>query len=76
MEYLDIHTNIYYLSKRFTGGSWLALILGQRKTRTSLIQASEICSTCYPRKGVYFKIRASEIRTSEICASQRPPLLT
>ena len=34
--------------------------------------ASEILSTCYPRNGVYLKIHASEIRTSEICARQGP----
>ena len=32
------------------------------------IRASEIFSTCYPRNGLYLKIRASEIRTSEIRA--------
>ena len=36
----------------------------------SKIRASEILSTCYPRNGVYLKIRASEIHTSEIRASQ------
>ena len=35
----------------------------------SKIRASEILSTCYPRNGVYLKIRASEIR-----ASQGPPV--
>ena len=40
----------------------------------SKIRASEILSTCYPRNGVYLKIRASEIRTSEIRASQGPPV--
>ena len=39
------------------------------------LRASEILSTCYPRNGVYLKIRASEIRTSEIRASQGPPVL-
>ena len=38
------------------------------------LRASEILSTCYPRNGVYLKIRASEIRTSEIRASQGPPV--
>ena len=37
--------------------------------------ASEILSTCYPRNGLYLKIRASEMRTSEIRASQGPPVL-
>ena len=37
------------------------------------IRASEIFSTCYPRNGLYLKIRASEIRTCEIRASQGPP---
>ena len=41
----------------------------------SKIRASEILSTCYPRNGVYLKIRASEIRTSEIRASKGPPVL-
>ena len=41
----------------------------------SKIRACEILSTCYPRNGVYLKIRASEIRTSEICASQGPPVI-
>ena len=36
----------------------------------SKIRASEILSTCYPRNGVYLKIRASEIR-----ASQGPPVV-
>ena len=36
----------------------------------SKLRASEILSTCYPRNGVYLKIRASEICTSEIRASQ------
>ena len=35
------------------------------------LRASEILSTCYPRNGVYLKIRASEIR-----ASQGPPVLS
>ena len=39
------------------------------------LRASEIFITCYPRNGVYLKIRASEIRTSEIRASQGPPVL-
>ena len=38
------------------------------------LRASEILSTCYPRNGVHLKIRASEIRTSEIRASQGPPV--
>ena len=38
------------------------------------ICASEILCTCYPRNGLYLKIRASEIRTSEIRASQGPPV--
>ena len=38
------------------------------------LRASEILSTCYPRNGVYLKIRASEIRTSDIRASQGPPV--
>ena len=37
-------------------------------------RASEILSTCYPRNGLYLKIRASEIRASEIRASQGPPV--
>ena len=41
----------------------------------SKIRASEILSMCYPRNGVYLKIRASEIRTSEIRASQGPPVV-
>ena len=41
----------------------------------SKLRASEILSTCYPRNGVYLKIRASEIRTSEIRASQGPPVV-
>ena len=40
------------------------------------LRASEIFSTCYPRNGVNLKIRASEIRTSEIRASQGPPVQT
>ena len=36
------------------------------------LHASGILSTCYPRNGLYLKIRGSEIRTSEICASQGP----
>ena len=39
------------------------------------LRASEILSTCYPRNGLYLKIRASEIRTSENLASQGPPVL-
>ena len=39
------------------------------------LRASEILNTCYPRSGLYLKIRASEIRTSEIHASQGPPVL-
>ena len=38
------------------------------------LRASEILNTCYPRSGLYLKIRASEIRTSEIRASQGPPV--
>ena len=38
-------------------------------------RASEILSTCYPRNGLYLKIRASEIRASEIRASQGPPVV-
>ena len=38
------------------------------------LHASEILSMCYPRNGLYLKIRASEIRTSEIRASQGPPV--
>ena len=38
------------------------------------LRASEILSTCYRRIWVYLKIRASEIRTSEIRASQGPPV--
>ena len=38
------------------------------------LRASEILSTCYPRNGVYLKIRVSEIRTSEIRSSQGPPV--
>ena len=41
----------------------------------SKICASEILIMCYPRNGVYLKIRASEIRTSEIRASQGPPVV-
>ena len=37
-------------------------------------RASEIFITCYPRNGVHLKISASEIRTSEIRASQGPPV--
>ena len=37
--------------------------------------ASKILSTYYPRNDIYLKIRASEIRTSEIRASQGPPVL-
>ena len=40
----------------------------------SKIRASEIPSTCYPRNGLYLKIRASEICTSKICASKGPPV--
>ena len=36
--------------------------------------ASEILSTCYPRNGLYLKIRASEILISEIRASKGPPV--
>ena len=36
--------------------------------------ASKILSTFYPRNDIYLKIRASEIRTSEIRASQGPPV--
>ena len=39
------------------------------------LRASEILSTCCPRNGVYLKFRTSEIRTSEIRASQGPPVL-
>ena len=39
------------------------------------LRASEILSTCYPRNGLHLKIRASEIRTSEIRASQGPSVL-
>ena len=72
----------------YTGGPWLAQILGQRINRASQIRASEVMywlflkhraseifSTCYPRNGLHLKIRASEIRTSEICASQGPPVI-
>ena len=38
------------------------------------ICASAIFSMCYPRNGLNLKIRASEIRTSEIRASQGPPV--
>ena len=38
------------------------------------LRASEILSTCYQRNGLNLKIRASEIRTSEIRASQGPPV--
>ena len=38
------------------------------------LRASEIFITCYPRNGVYLKIRASEIHASEIRASQGPPV--
>ena len=38
--------------------------------------ASEIHSACYPKNGVYLKIRASEIRSSEILASQGPPVFS
>ena len=38
------------------------------------LRASEIHSTCYPRNGLHLKIRASEIHTSEIHASQGPPV--
>ena len=34
------------------------------------LRASKILSTCYPRNDIYLKIRASEIHTSEIRASQ------
>ena len=37
-------------------------------------RASEILSTCNPRNGLFLKNRASEIRTSEIRASQGPPV--
>ena len=37
-------------------------------------RASEILSTCYPRNGLYLEIGASEILTSEIRASQGPPV--
>ena len=40
----------------------------------SKIRASEILSTCNPRNGLFLKNRASEIRTSEIRASQGPPV--
>ena len=36
--------------------------------------ASEILSIWYPRNGLHLKIRASKIGTSEICASQGPPV--
>ena len=36
------------------------------------LRASKILSTCYPRNDIYLKIRASEIRTSKIHASQGP----
>ena len=35
-------------------------------------RASEILNTCYPRNGLCLKVRAIEIRTSEIRASQEP----
>ena len=38
------------------------------------LRASEILNTCYPRNGLCLKIRASEIRTSEIRSSQGPPV--
>ena len=38
-------------------------------------RASEILSTCNQRNGLFLKNRASEIRTSEIRASQGPPVL-
>ena len=37
-------------------------------------RASEILSMCNPRNGLFLKNRASEIRTSEIRASQGPPV--
>ena len=37
-------------------------------------RASEILSTCNPRNGLFLKNRVSEIRTSEIRASQGPPV--
>ena len=39
------------------------------------LRGGEIHSTCYPRNGLHLKIRASENRTSEIRASQGPPVL-
>ena len=39
------------------------------------LRASEICNMCYPRNGVHLEIRASEIHTSEIRASQGPPVV-
>ena len=39
------------------------------------LRASEILSTCYLRNGLFLKIRAIEIRTSEICASQGLPVI-
>ena len=40
------------------------------------ICSSEIFSTCNQRNGVYLKIPVSEICTSEIRASQGPPVNT
>ena len=40
----------------------------------SKLRASEILSMCNPRNGVYLKIRSIEIRSSEIHASQGPPV--
>ena len=36
--------------------------------------ASEILSMCNPRNGLFLKFHASEIGTSEICASQGHPV--
>ena len=40
----------------------------------SKLRASEILSMCNPRNGVYLKISASEICTSETRAIQGPPV--
>ena len=39
------------------------------------LRASEILSKCYPRNGMYLKILASRIHTSDISASQGPPVI-
>ena len=67
---LDLHE--FWARNKFVPAKYVLVKLCT--SMFSKIRASEILSTCYPRNGVYLKIRASEIHTSEICASQGPPV--